>query len=98
MFQRSGRHLLILCNRRSAEQGKQPYPWVSTIILLIVANGLDNIPALRLYLAYGFKTIGMYMALCNVNSESVRKAFKCLEGSGGQIRKQISPACFEGEA
>ncbi len=54
---------------------------VSTIIWLIVANGLDNIPALRLYLAYGFKIIGLYsdalmMALCNVDGVSVRKALK----------------------
>ena len=54
---------------------------VSTIIWLIVANGLDNIPALRLYFAYGFNIIGMYgnalmMALCNVNGDSVRRALK----------------------
>ena len=54
---------------------------MSTIIWLIVANGLDNTPALRLYFRYGFNIIGMYvnalmMALCNVNAGSVRRALK----------------------
>lgn len=54
---------------------------VSTIIWLIVANGLDNIPVLRLYFAYGFNIIGMYgnalmMTLCNIDGDSVRRALK----------------------
>ena len=55
----------------------------STYIWLVLAGGFSNEPALRLYLAHGFKIIGFYeaesevlMAVPNVGDDSTRRALK----------------------
>jgi len=59
----------------------------STYIWLVLAGGFSNLPALRLYLAYGFEIIGFYeeetdplMAVRNVSDENTRRALKQVKG------------------
>lgn len=56
-----------------------------TYIWLVLAGGLSNVPALRLYLAHGFEVIGMYedgvlMAVRNVGDDSTRRVLKQVTG------------------
>ena len=59
----------------------------STYLWLVLAEGFSNLPALRLYLAYGLEIIGFYeeeteplMAVRNVSEENIRRASKQVKG------------------
>ena len=70
--------------REKAQHGSHR---ASTYMWLVLAGGFSNVPALRLYLAYGFEIIGFYqveseilMAIRNVGEESTRQALKQVKG------------------
>ena len=64
-------------------RARQDSHGASTYLWLVLAGGFSNLPALRLYLAHGFKIIGFYeaesevlMAVRNIGDDSTRRALK----------------------
>ena len=71
----------------------------STYMWLVLAGGFSNVPALRLYLAYGFEIIGFYeveseilMAIRNVGERKLKlmngKQAEIIEAYNGQAERR----------
>ena len=82
-----GDFLLSCAIQEVRERAQHDSHGASTYMWLVLAGGCFNVPALHLYLAYGFEIIGFYevesqilMAIPNVGEESTRWALKQVKG------------------